>query len=318
MADKKKEEIPAFAEGLLALLQAYGRMEKPAAVRELNVSSETFDGWVDTLAKDGWIKVTDREIEEYYLELTEKSVEKIRELKDLKKKEALGSEEKVRKNVDLKTLLRALKNKITNLILSIKSNIIDISLVLSFLAIVWLIRTFISDPNQRIMNFVASIILFSTLLFVYRSSKEKLKAKTVFELFVEFIQILKTNVKFIVFSILIILLIYFTGWMVFYPEYRVVSTLLCTVVLTSIIQLYRPLTTGPKILQFYVGMLVTVYSMMLIVGIASITSIIIQSKSRPVDVAFGIAILALIYVNRDFFGVQIARFKKALAQGDSQ
>ena len=321
--DEKKEkpevEAPEVGEEVLLMLERFGSIDKSSALRELQVSPETLDNWVDELERDGWVKVTDRELDDYYIGLTKESLERIKQLKELKKEEESFVEEAIedkepKKKFDLKLFLEKIKNTSVRFILLLRSNIIDLSLIAFFLLVVHLILAFIQDPNQRIMNFLAAIVMFSALLLIYRSYKEKLKTKTLLELVVEFFQILREKIKHIIASMFIVLLIYFAGWVIIYPEFRVISILLCTIVLTSIIGVYHPLKTKSKMLKFQIGMLLIVYSMLVIAGMASITQLIVEYTLRIVDLGMGISLLAIIYINRSFFGVEVEYFKEILLQ----
>jgi len=317
-AEKKKKEIeiPEFGQELLTLLEDFRQIDKDSAMRELAADSETFEKWVDELEKGDWIKVTDRGIiDNYTVEFTKKFLSTIKELKEIRKEEeSLPEGEHVKRRIGLRNLLGAFIDGISSLTNKFKSNIIDLSVVLGFLTAIYLIRFFIEDPNTRILDFMASIVLFSVILFVYRNSKEKLKTKTIFQSFFAFLSILKREWKVVVFSIFIVLLIYFVGWMFIYPEIKVLSLMLCTMVLCSIIQLYHPLKPIIYMPRFYVGMVALVYALLLLLGVANISSNLFEIENRLIDLAVGVAVLALVYINRNFFNVKIAYFKRMMKQ----
>lgn len=316
--EKPEVETPRVGGELLSVLEDFGRIDKSSALRELNISSETFDNWVSELEKDDWIKVSDRELEDYYVELTKKFSERIEQLKELKKQEESFPEDKQLKKIRFKDLLAPSRNAVLSLVSRFRSSIIDIIIVSALLLTIYLVITFIENPDDRVLNFLAAVVLFSELLLSYRSSREKLKTKTLLEKTLEFSTIMLKEWRVLLFSLFIVVLIYFVGWMVLYPEHRVLSILLCTIVLSSVIQLYYPMGTLSQLPKFYFGMALIVYSMLLIADVAKVSPIMFETENRLVDFSSGIALMAVVYINRVFLGVRVTYFRKMLFQEEEK
>ena len=315
-------QLPASGEELLSLLGDYGMLEKSSALREMKLTPKGFDDVVDRLSKDGWVTVYDRDLENYSVELTKKSHEWIEELKE-KKKEEEGAPEIEQQN--LKTgaakhvsLPKAsLHNRLMIPVLaSVSGNVIDLAILMAFFLTLYLIVKFIGDPNQRIMDFLAAMVLFSVVLLVYHNSKQRLKTTTLLEKVMEFLSIMLREGKTLLFAVFLVLIVYFVGWAFLYSEHRVLSIILCTIVLSSIIQLYNPIVSVFKVPLFYVGMILIVYSMLVIFGVARITDLLFGAENRVIDVLVGIGMLALVYINRGFLGVRITYFREMIERED--
>ncbi|MDD5111819.1 MAG: hypothetical protein PHG85_04695 [Candidatus Altiarchaeota archaeon] len=315
-------------EEILSLLEDINHIDKPSAMRELNVSSETFDRWVKALAKDGWIKVIDGELnDEYFIEQGRYFRERVQRLEEIQEQE--NAPEPVKKKVSVGKISGAMMKRVSSLIGSIihfAANFIyqsfvsipDIILLIAFIQSAYLIGFFLKEPNERIMNFVVSAVLFSAALFMYRNTSFDLKTRYLEK---KANAVVKTTLgywKVFILIVLLILLVYFGGLSVIYPENRVTSILVGTLVLNSIIQLYHPLKPLYRIPLSHVGMLLAVYSLLLMLGATSISETLSEEKDRIMDVFAGVVLLALVYLNRDFFGVSKAHFRRLLYTDKTQ
>jgi hypothetical protein len=298
------EELPPGGEEVLSILEDYVKLDKSSLLRWLDMKPEDLDKCIDELEKGGWVNVRDRELGEYRVEITKKAVSSINELKEIRKSDESEQEVKTKPSLGLKDILGKLRKIPSRFRSLITSNIVDITLIVSFFIAFQLVREFAYDPNQRTLNLFIALLLFSVILVVYRSSKDRLRTKSFMDRLEEFIGIMMGQANIILFSTLMILLIYFAGWYIIYPAHRVLTVLLCAIVLTTVVQLYHPLESWFKIIKFYLGSIMIVYSLLLIFGFATVISILFQAQSRMLDALLGITLLALVYVNRVFLGVK--------------
>lgn len=322
--DKTTElEAPPAGEELLSLLEDVSEIDRSSALREIKVSGETLDMWVDELSKGGWVWVVDRELGEYYVGLTDKSRDMINQLKEQRKKEeSTVTEKPAAKKASIKLVLARFKGAIKAFLEKISSllssNVVDLSILAGLVTFVYLLYRFFENPNLRILNFLASVVLFSQILFTYRNSRKKLKTTNIMEDLNEVSKLLTRNWRGAIFAAFALLLIYFVGWAIIFPPYRAISILLCAMLVSFILQLYYPLEPMSKIPRFYFGTLLLVYSMLLILGTTRITHVLLESENRYLDVGAGILLLSAVYMKRDFFGIEPSYFNRILSKQEEE
>ncbi|MFH1404459.1 MAG: hypothetical protein ABIH11_09345 [Candidatus Altiarchaeota archaeon] len=298
----------------LALVFELGRVRRDLAFKKIGISPEVGKAWISELESEGWIRVSGDELGEPLLEVTPKALDRqkdiVRMLEEHERDVAEDAKPKYTVKQKFGRFADTSKRSFTSVIVSFFMNLRDILIIASTLLSLYLLYNFILSPNTAILNFLLGAILLALVLILYRQYEKYLKTRS-FISFVEWVMLLiNMRRKHIAVIITLVFLIYIAGLMMLDPDDTGIYLMGCMVVLTTGLLISYPKKSIADALKFYVGMAQLMYSMLLIVGMLSITDPILVSKSRTIDVVVGILFLIILQLNEEFFGVGPTEFKK--------
>jgi len=122
--------------------------------------------------------------------------------------------------------------------------------------------------------------------------------------------------RYVAIIITYILLIYFVVMFIVYPADRAAYLTYSIVVISTSVLISAPKKNVMDVIKFYIGIIFLTYSVLLIVGLRSITITLLEESSRIVDVIVGVVILLLVQLNDENLGVGVNSLKKILKESD--
>lgn len=315
--DKKRKgsslKKPSVGGDLLSLMIEAGRITKTAASVKLGVDLKTINDWVNTLEKEGWVKVTDRELEDSILEVKESA---LREFMDAEK-ELFGKEKDVVKGEQQKVRLgERIKNLLGKVLNFTTRSKMDFAMILAATFSFYLIKRFVSDPDQEALSFLIAMVVFSVMIVIYHKYEKVLKTRGVIVFAASLMEAMVQKRRSILSVLISIVFVGSVGAFLFGPGHSIYSLLLCVILLSTIILLYQPKKTMGEMLGFYLGMVLLTCSILLIIGMLGVSMIIFGAgnESHMIDIAVALAIMVVLQLNEDSLGVGVKSFQKMIPE----
>ncbi|MFH1836129.1 MAG: hypothetical protein ABH851_08075 [Methanobacteriota archaeon] len=295
---KKK---PTEGEELLELVLEAGRISRSASSLRLQVSGEVIDSWCETLKEEGWLKPLDRDLDDPIFELSELALKKLRRLER-------DFIEQVEENEPEKIVSRKRKRSLPFMQFSVIDFLVFTSLILSYVMF--------QNYSENLGNNVYPILGLFLILFaviVYKTSVQYSITRMIILRFFQTRRILflalVTNIRHVISATLIVFMIYFAGKLILTKSLIYLgAAIIC---LTMVPVVYQKRGTKLALLRFYIGLCLTIYSMLLLFGLRSITELV-YNKIRLLDILSGVALLFYLKVKEEYFGLKTISLRKFL------
>lgn len=301
-------EKPAVGEELLGMLLEYGRLDKRGVADKLKVSPEVVDEWIDSLEKEGWIKTEFKETGNPQMDVTESALRRVKKLRDEIMEEGRREEETERRRAE--DLGKDENKKTLKPAKFLTENKMDLLIVSATLVTIYLLKRFASNPNQETISFLGAMISFSIALFTYNRYRQKLRIRNTVAFAKEIVKKVKGEKKFVATIIASILLIYFTGQVLFNPFDRIINLYAGVLTLSTVVLIHYPKKDLKKTIGFYAGMSILLYSLLLLVGMTSITEKFLESRRWWADALTAFLLMAVLQMKEDIFGIGVESMRE--------
>jgi DNA-binding MarR family transcriptional regulator len=299
---EKSTETQTNIHHFLALIIEVQPITAYEASRKLGVDIQTAIRWSKTLSAEGLIEC-DPELTDPPLTVTKKGKKTLENIEkqwvDFERRE-LEKEEKQKPQKPKTSPAEKLKKTLAK----IRSLWADTLLTLSVLILIHFLRIFLMDPNAQALSFLFASVLASLLLLMihqYRKTVDKMRVVT----FVKWtFNTANAQRRIIAFIIVLWFILYSLGMIILNPE-NLSPYLVMTILSASTIHLiYSPKNTIRESLKFYFGILLLCAGLLLIAGLESLTDMLFESKSRLIDLFFGLGFILLAYINQEALGLK--------------
>lgn len=292
---------------LLALIYEYQGIKVGEADRKLLVGTEQIHLWCKELSDEGLIDYPLQEGDDAGLSLTKEGFKILKIIENDWKEQEMRQNECSKKKKPRKDPKKAL-NEIINKLGGIW---IELIVVMSVALSAYLIKLFIDQPDAQAASFVGGSFALSTALLVYSRYQRQMKSKTKIISFSQWIirhlRLANRSISLFLIALAMIyciglIFLHFGGLIpLFSWELNVI--LVFTILLAATTELvYYPDKTLKIVSGFYLGILLIVLGLMIVLGMINLTESLFGSKSRVIDLIFGIGFLVFSHINRKTFG----------------
>ena len=282
---------------LLSLLLQFGRMPESSAVKDLGVGRDVVREWEKALADEGWIKRPDPLLSDPLLELSpeyDKKLSLIREQarRPVESKSAAGKLVPAKSTTPKMSPLFAY----------------DMTVLISLALSVYLILKFAKNPQAGFSSAIAGVVLFAVSMSVLRAHRRVSQAKSGKGLAQStpslFAEVVSRRKRYIVVVAMVLAIIFLVGR--FLVSRNPENMLLLIIPLSTIPLVFLRRVKAGFIVRYYIGMILLMYSLLLLTGFYSVSAILVGSESRAVDVLVSFVIIGLIQLSEKYFGVGVS------------
>jgi hypothetical protein len=299
---------------LLGLIIELNGIRESEAQRKLQVDADKIHGWRIELEKSGLIEV-DEELTDPQMRVTKKG---LKELKDITKEWNTQSEEEEKKEFDKQAAVDKLKSQMQGLPLETSRKLkgfgagfgMDLLIILSTLASLYLLYVFFQDPNVEVFSFLLGVVTLAFSIMLYSRYKKDLKTRE----FVGFVSWIVLKVRayrqFIEIFMVLLLLIYFIGMYVLTRANLGLYVALSVTVASSTQLILSPKRSFTSVAKFYLGIVMLTFGLVLTVGMMSVTEWFLEQPMRVLDFGLGVGMLLLAYMNEKELGLSVGARKK--------
>ncbi|HHQ44981.1 MAG TPA: hypothetical protein ENN13_02475 [Candidatus Altiarchaeales archaeon] len=293
---------------LLILVHELKSVSESSIAKKLESDRNIVSQLGEELAYEGLITVEVGQKDPLY-KITSKGEGKICSLqKEIRREQEILEKEKIPK-VSAKDRMKKMREKMFGPFKSIinffRGGFHEALLFISAVVSAYMLYRFISNPNTEILSFLFSAVLISIVMLLYHEYKSKLKTKEVVSFLEWRMLFLKQHRIHLFMTFTMVSLIYVSGMMIMDPSGLDTYIMAAGFLMSTSVLLYKKDATRAGVVKFYAGILSLTYSVLLAGGVSSITRILIDEKLRAVDVAVSVILLFLVYVNKDFLGVNV-------------
>jgi len=314
------DEVSDEGMKLLMLIDNYKSISKRNAALKMEEDVEYICEIADELQSKGYI-TTEKSLKEPLYTVTKAGREKIGEIHqrvtsvdEEKNKEKKKKKPRLDVKQKLQNVREGLSVKAEKAMGFLKPEFHEIAILVATGLCIYLLYLFIQDPNRQMFSLLFASLIGSMVLILYSRYKYELKSRPFISFLEWMAHFLKSRRGSISAVSVTVSLVYVFGMMIMdpanIPSYIVIAAILFA---TSVI-LYTSHNTLKHILKFYVGVGLVTYSLLLIVGVASLSGILTGEQFTLFDVVLGLIILLFTYSLRDFFGVGVQPLQKMLEE----
>lgn len=205
----------------------------------------------------------------------------------------------------VKKILGGVKNAVKLFAEKIREEFHKLLFLLSIGFSLYLLLMFLQDPNKEIFSFLFGTFIISLILILYARYKSELERRAFIGFAEWFIVFLKRHRGPLLVTSVGISLVYVLGMVTLGGVDSTAYFIIAAVLLSTPVAIYMPHSDVHSIFRFYAGMVLLVYSMLLLVGVSSITSELFKQPFALMDFAFGAMFLFIAYTLRDYFGIGV-------------
>ena len=308
---------PISQRHLLGLILEIRNLKDDAAARKLGVSIQQIREWASELEKEGWVIISSDDGVMQSYSVTKGGLGKLKSLKkQITEQENYVPKPVVPPKARMAESRARFKSRIDAYGNLVKSSYRDFILLASTLISVYLLYVFITKPNNEVLSFFLAVLIFSVVLLLFNQYDRYLKTKKVIS-FIEWLMwVIGSRKRYVAIIITYILMIYFVVMFIVYPADRAAYLTYSIVVISTSVLISAPKKNVMDVIKFYIGIIFLTYSVLLIVGLRSITITLLEESSRIVDVIVGVVILLLVQLNDENLGVGVNSLKKILKESD--
>ncbi|MFC2163183.1 hypothetical protein ACFLRF_05830 [Candidatus Altiarchaeota archaeon] len=306
---------------LLAMVYQLKRVSTSLVAKQLCVSHEQVAKWTGELVDEGLLRILDTGAGDPILGVSDAGLSRqhdlLREFQHEAEDALKPPEVHVTPSDQLKMATTKARRNVSHAYKSFMTNVRDLLLLCSSVLIFYLLYEFLMDPNVYALNFLLGALLIALSLMLYKKYQDHMQTKKFLSFMEWFGWYVKAQNNNIAFVVTVLLMIYTTGMLFFYPQELAVYVMSYIFSLTTGILIYYPRKDLFSAMKFYLGMMLLTYSLMLLWGIVSITQLALGTRSYFLDFVVGILLLLLVQLNESTLGVGSTEFKKMLESKES-
>jgi predicted transcriptional regulator len=289
-------------------------LESNAAIK-LEMAENLVSQLAEELEYEGLINVDKTGGDPEY-KISEEGKKRIKKLHKEIQREEEEREKAEKPKISYSMLVEMLQKRVDRIIGRVKymcrEGLHETILLALVLSSAYLIYVFLRNPNTQVFSFLYATIILSFSLLLYRDYRNELKTDAAVN-FIEWrIRFIKKHGGHIFTLLSLVSLVYAVGMIVMDPDRMDVYIMLAAFLVSTSTVFYTAELTVKNILKFYAGVLLLTYSLLLITGASSVTETVLNYFIRIVDLGVGLVVMVIVYINRQFFGVNIESLKEML------